>query len=208
MTNIKLCTQNIVVFVVLNFVKFFIPSSGGMISSLISLLLSVLAFFALAVFADRKAFFGMKLFENKQQVKSVFFNFAVFVIVTIVLGFILKILGIFFFNLSVVMEAVFLLVFWILSVVVISIRNKYTVVNKSALFVTLAVSVVASLAYLFVSTFLLYGTSFVSFENADIFQYMNLIKIARYLSISDLVADTIIGSMAIIYFSLCDKKEI
>ena len=109
----------IVVFVVLNFVKFFIPSSGGMISSLISLLLSVLAFFALAVFADRKAFFGMKLFENKQQVKSVFFNFAVFVIVTIVLGFILKILGIFFFNLSVVMEAVFLLVFWILSVVVI-----------------------------------------------------------------------------------------
>lgn len=206
MTKTKLCLQNIAVFIVLGVLGFIVPSTGGIVTSLISLLLSAVVFFAFAVFGERKAFFGTKLFENKQEVKNVLLNFAFIVLIRLALNIISKILGVFFFNLALVIDAVFLLAFWVVLVVVISVKNKYVIANKSTLFITLVVSVVAALAYFFVCLYLISGISY-ALEDGGFAGYIFLSLAMLYISISALVADTIIGSMAIVFFASCNKKE-
>lgn len=206
MTKTKLCLQNIAVFIVLGVLGFIVPSTGGIVTSLISLLLSAVVLFAFAVFGERKAFFGTKLFENKQEVKNVLLNFAFIVLIRLVLNIVSKILAAFFFNLSVVIDAVFLLAFWVVLVVVISVKNKYVIANKSTLFITLVVSVVAALAYFFVCLYFISGISY-ALEDGGFAGYIFLSLAMLYISISALVADTIIGSMAIVFFASCNKKE-
>lgn len=207
MTKTKLCLQNIAVFIVLGVLGVIVPSTGGIVTSLISLLLSAVVFFAFAVFGERKAFFGTKLFENKQEVKNVLLNFAFIVLIRLVLNIVSKILC-FFFNLALVIDAVFLLAFWVVLVVVISVKNKYVIANKSTLFITLAVSFVAAVIYFIVCWFLMYGNSLLlSVVSGDFLQYLNLFVIFKFISLSALVADTIIGSMAIVFFASCNKKE-
>ena len=206
MTKTKLCLQNIAVFIVLGVLGFIVPSTGGIVTSLISLLLSAVVLFAFAVFGERKAFFGTKLFENKQEVKNVLLNFAFIVLIRLALNIVSKILAAFFFNLSVVLDAVFLLAFWVVLVVVISVKNKYVIANKSTLFITLVVSVVAALAYFFVCLYLISGISY-ALEDGGFAGYIFLSLAMLYISISALVADTIIGSMAIVFFASCNKKE-
>ena len=206
MTKTKLCLQNIAVFIVLGVLGFIVPPTGGIVTSMISLLLSAVVLFAFAVFGERKAFFGTKLFENNQEVKNVLLNFAFIVLIRLALNIVSKILAAFFFNLSVVLDAVFLLAFWVVLVVVISVKNKYVIANKSTLFITLAVSVVAALAYFFVCLYLISGISY-ALEDGGFAGYIFLSLAMLYISISTLVADTIIGSMVIVFFASCNKKE-
>ena len=206
MTATKTFLQNSAIFLLIQLAGFFVSGMDIALVPFFSFVLSCLSLFACAVFGERNAFFGAKLFSDRKVIKSVFANFGIIVLVRILVNVVSKIIGVSSFNLATIVDAVSLLGFWVLVVLIISLKNRYSITKKSVLVVAFMVSFAVALVYFAICSFFMSGIAYRIEAMKNLAEYMNLMMVAKYISISGLVANSIIGIMAILCFSFSEKK--